>query len=175
MRYVIVPGIGDSGPDHWQSLWQAGWGDRAVRIEPASWDEPDLEDWVAALARVVEPDDVLVAHSLGTLAVAAWFSQHGRRAAGAFLVAVPDPAGPGFPTAAPTFRDPGLPIPGPAVVVGSTDDPYSTTAVTVARAATWRAAYVELGPVGHVNGASGLGDWPEGRRLLTAFEAGINQ
>ncbi|MEG9472588.1 MAG: alpha/beta hydrolase [Sphingomonas sanguinis] len=31
---------------------------------------------------------------------------------------------------------------------------------------------VEVGALGHINGASGLGSWPEGRRLLTAFRSG---
>ncbi|MBK0297477.1 alpha/beta hydrolase, partial [Bacillus sp. S34] len=41
---MIVPGIWNSDPDHWQSRWQA---ERAavdpegvVRIEPTSWSDP---------------------------------------------------------------------------------------------------------------------------------------
>lgn len=49
---VIVPGIGGSGPGHWQSHWQEIHPD-AVRIAPASWDLPGLPDWIAALERAV--------------------------------------------------------------------------------------------------------------------------
>ena len=45
---VIVPGIGNSGPDHWQSHWETAF-PGAARIAPASWDAPDLADWTAAL------------------------------------------------------------------------------------------------------------------------------
>ena len=43
---VIVPGIGNSGPDHWQSHWETAF-PGAARIAPASWDAPDLADWTA--------------------------------------------------------------------------------------------------------------------------------
>ncbi len=42
--YVMVPGIGGSDDAHWQTLWERRWGDEiAVRIEPSSWSQPDLE------------------------------------------------------------------------------------------------------------------------------------
>ena len=75
MRFVIVPGINGSGPGHWQSVWQDAWGSSASRIGPSSWDEPDLADWCQALDRAAQrhqPGEVvLVAHSLGCLAVTA--------------------------------------------------------------------------------------------------------
>ena len=76
---VIVPGIGGSGPEHWQSLWQAEFTD-VRRIDPASWDHPELDDWIAAIDRAVAASPappVLVAHSLGCLAVAQWASRVG--------------------------------------------------------------------------------------------------
>ena len=36
-------------------------------------------------------------------------------------------------------------------------------------AADWGARFIDAGPGGHLNGESGLGDWPEGRKLLTDF------
>jgi predicted alpha/beta hydrolase family esterase len=33
-------------------------------------------------------------------------------------------------------------------------------------AGDWGAAITEIGPRGHINGESGLGDWPEGLALL---------
>jgi hypothetical protein len=30
----------------------------------------------------------------------------------------------------------------------------------------WGSRFVDAGPAGHINGDSGVGDWPEGKRLL---------
>ncbi|GAA1057897.1 hypothetical protein GCM10017608_02990 [Agromyces luteolus] len=170
---VIVPGIGGSGADHWQSRWEAAL-PGTLRIDPASWDEPELADWVAAVDRAVATSPappVLVAHSLGCLAVAHWAVRTdgaSARIAGAFLVAPPDPAGAAFPAAAVTggFALPGGPLGIPATVLASTDDPYAELARSAEVAAAWGAGFVELGARGHVNAASGLGEWPEGLQLL---------
>ncbi|MBT1622744.1 alpha/beta hydrolase [Curtobacterium flaccumfaciens pv. oortii] len=188
--WVIVPGIWNSDAEHWQSVWQRERGDDAVRIAPASWGEPDPGDWRDAISRAVascaEPP-VLVAHSLGVLAVADWLaadaaaaaavaSAEGPTVAGAFLVAPPDPAAPGFPAAASGFPAP-RPIPAgtaaarvPTRMVVSDDDPYCTADRALAFAETMGAAALRVGPLGHVNVASGVGAWPAGRELLGAFE-----
>ncbi|MBF4585912.1 RBBP9/YdeN family alpha/beta hydrolase [Curtobacterium sp. VKM Ac-2887] len=185
--WVIVPGIWNSDAEHWQSVWQRECGDDAVRIAPASWGEPDPGDWRDAISRAVascaEPP-VLVAHSLGVLAVADWLvadaaavaGAAGPTVAGAFLVAPPDPAAPGFPAAASGFPAP-RPIPVgtaaarvPTRLVVSDDDPYCTADRALAFAETMGAAVLRVGPLGHVNVASGVGAWPAGRELLGAFE-----
>jgi uncharacterized protein len=171
MRIVIVPGIDDSPHDHWQSIWQESLGPAAVRIAPASFTEPNGGDWLLALDRLVEPDDILVAHSLGCLAVASWIARGGR-ATGAFLVAPPDENGPAFPDAATGFVTPHVASAIPAVIVASEDDPYSSLAHLRDLSTWWRAPLVNVGPHGHLNRASRLGEWDDGRRLLTAFAAG---
>lgn len=103
---VIVPGIGNSGPDHWQSHWEAAL-PGAARIAPASWDAPDLADWTAALDEAVANAGVpplVVCHSLGCLLFAHWHAVSARAVRGAFLVAVPDRAGPRFPLPPPRSR-----------------------------------------------------------------------
>ncbi|MCK2220943.1 alpha/beta hydrolase [Actinomadura sp. ATCC 31491] len=175
MHYLIIPGIDGSGEDHWQSLWQARWGAAATRIAPASWSEPDLEDWCRAIDRAAEGAVLLVAHSLGCLAAAHWAARRPGAAAGLFLVAPPDPAGPAFPAAAaPTFV-PFVPSPPgvPGLVVHSDDDPYCTPEAARRLAAGWELPALSVGPAGHVNAASGLGAWEAGRALLTAFAAGV--
>ncbi|MRX43851.1 RBBP9/YdeN family alpha/beta hydrolase [Agromyces kandeliae] len=170
---VIVPGIGGSGPEHWQSRWEAAL-PGALRIAPASWDEPEVGDWVAAIDRAVAASPappLLVAHSLGCLAVAHWTIEAdaaSARTAGAFLVAPPDPSGPAFPRAAVTggFTLPSAPLGLPATVLASTDDPYAELARSAEFAAAWGAGFVDLGARGHVNAASGLGEWPEGLQVL---------
>jgi predicted alpha/beta hydrolase family esterase len=56
--------------------------------------------------------------------------------------------------------------------VASSNDPYGTLDHARRRAAQWGAGFIELGALGHINGSSGLGDWPDGLNLLAAFKAG---
>lgn len=174
-RIIVIPGIGGSGEAHWQTVWERS-DPNMVRIAPGSWDAPDLEDWLAALDRAVaaspEPP-VLVAHSLGCLLVAHWWGRTTRAVRGAFLVATPDPDGPSFPAVeAASFREPpNAKAPFPVLMIASADDPYGTPDYATARAATWGAELVEVGAHGHINGASGLDDWPQGRALLSSFVA----
>jgi predicted alpha/beta hydrolase family esterase len=177
MRYVIVPGIDGSDQDHWQSIWQAAWGESAVRIRPASWDRPDLDDWCQAIDRAAGPDPseaVLVAHSLGCLAAADWAARSRRDIRGVFLVAPPDAAGPNFPAAAaPTFTAAhATPLDVPGLVISSDDDPYCTTDAAERLASGWHLDRVSVGRAGHINSASRLAHWDLGRALLTAFTAG---
>ncbi|PXX38417.1 MULTISPECIES: alpha/beta hydrolase [Burkholderia] len=174
---VIVPGIGNSGADHWQSHWEATL-PGATRMTPASWDAPDLSDWIAALdeavAKAAAPP-LVICHSLGCLLFAHWHAVSTRSVRGAFLVAVPDPGGPRFPVAAkvfaklPTGNFGGLPV----LAIASSDDPYDPLGRGIAWASTYGATPLLLGARGHLNAAAGLGEWREGGALLTAFTAGL--
>ena len=70
---LILPGWKNSGPQHWQSLWEAAHG--YTRVGQHDWQRPLRGDWIARLEDVLlsrlEPS-VLVAHSLGCLLVTAW-------------------------------------------------------------------------------------------------------
>ncbi|WP_334194566.1 RBBP9/YdeN family alpha/beta hydrolase [Pararhodobacter sp.] len=171
--FVMVPGIGNSGPDHWQSQWQRLW-PSVCRTAPDSWDRPDLGDWIAALERAVAAaprPPVLLCHSLGCLLFAQWRAASALPVAAAFLVAVPDPEGPAFPGAARAF---GL-LPGagfgaqPVLAVASDDDPYDPGGKAIGWAEAQGARALRLGARGHLNGAAKLGEWPEGQAILAAF------
>lgn len=169
-QVLLLPGWQNSGPDHWQSRWEARHGYR--RVEQHDWMRPLRGDWNARLEEVVLGCDgpvALVAHSLGCILVASWaaHSRHTHRVKAALLVAVPDVeredlriALPGW---APIARQP---LPFPSRVVASTDDPYGGLAVAGPLAASWGAELLSLGPRGHLNADSGLGDWPDGQALL---------
>lgn len=186
---MIVPGIWNSGPDHWQSRWQA---ERAadgtdpdadtglvahtglvVRIEPTCWSDPDPTDWSAAISRAVRAcsaPPVLIAHSLGVLAVAHWLRDTPRPpVAGAFLVAPPDPAEAGFPRAAAGFEAPTARSTAPTRMVVSDDDPYCTAERAIGFAEALGSGVLRIGRAGHVNVDSGVGAWPAGRALLEDF------
>ena len=173
---LVLPGIGGSGEAHWQTLWEAE--DAGLtRFAPADWDRPDLAEWTGALERALSNfsrPPLLIAHSLACLLVAHAAESIAGRVRGAFLVAVPDPDGPAFPGEAASFRDlPAQALPFPALIIASSDDPYGTREHARRRAQDWGAGLVEIGARGHINGASGLGDWREGRRLFDAFAAGV--
>ncbi len=174
---VIVPGIGNSGADHWQTHWEAAF-PHATRIAPASWDTPDLTDWIGALdAAVAEAGTppIVVCHSLGCLLFAHWRGAATRAVHGAFLVAVPDPDGPRFPVEARAFaRVPDEDFGNrPVVAIASSDDPYDPSGRAIAWAAARGATPLVLGARGHLNAASGVAQWHEGRALFTAFAAGL--
>ncbi|MFB4294673.1 RBBP9/YdeN family alpha/beta hydrolase [Nonomuraea sp. ATR24] len=178
VAYVVIPGIEGSDRQHWQTSWERQWGTSAVRISPASWSAPNLDDWVKAVqkaydyARRQDSRVVLVAHSLGCWAASTWLNSNpSSPIGGAFLVAPPDPHGPAFPRrAAATFMEVSArPLPCPALVVGSADDPYCTPQAGAGFARRWDAQWHLAGARGHLNSASGLGSWRDGRELLDSL------
>ncbi len=166
---LILPGFGGSGPGHWQTLWERAHPEFR-RVEARDWNRPDRREWVANLEAAVldsGPETVLVAHSLACLQVAHWAAVTRLGVHGALLVAPPSPEGPEFPAAATGFSPvPMTALPFPAIVVGSTNDPYASPEFTGRCAKAWGARLVGVGAKGHVNAASGLGEWEEGRGLL---------
>jgi predicted alpha/beta hydrolase family esterase len=178
MTFVIIPGLDGSDELHWQSRWSDEWLPDAVRIQPASWSDPDLADWSLAITRAVESavdDIVFVTHSLGCHAVAHWLA--GTRTArirGAFLVAPPDPLAPTFPVdRLPTFTSlPAVGLTVPSVLIASTDDPYCGVAGAARLAEAWATPLIAVDELGHINSDSNLGLWPQGQALFTAFLAG---
>lgn len=174
MAYVTVPGIGGSDDGHWQSLWENEFGTSAIRIQPASWDEPDLDNWTEAITTAVTqagPGAVLIAHSLGCLAATHWLAANPDAVRAVFLVAAPNRHGPAFPAGpAASFvsvEPRALPVPG--LLVSSDDDPYCSPEVAQELADAWRTPRVSVGAHRHLNTESGHGEWPVGRELLAEF------
>jgi uncharacterized protein len=170
--FIMLPGIGGSGEDHWQTLWERS-NPSMKRFDPPDWDRPELAAWCRALQEAVDASDesiILVAHSLSCLLVAHWAAQSKTLVAGAFLVAVPDPQAPIFPAAANSFRAvPKCPLPFRSIIVASTDDPYSGVEYVERCAREWGSMLVNIGKHGHINASSNLGEWSEGKSLLREF------
>lgn len=167
---LIVPGLYNSGPDHWQTHWERAL-PGAERVEQQDWERPLLGDWTISLAEAVRrrPGAILVAHSLGC-ALVAHFAQvtGGRGVGGAMLVAPADvnregPAGRLLVGFSPIPRQR---LPFPSLVVASRNDPYVEIERAEAFARGWGSAFVDLGRAGHINVDSGHGPWPKGRALL---------
>ncbi len=170
---LIIPGLGNSGPDHWQSRWEAKL-PTARRIIQKDWERPQLEDWrkrIVAEVAAAEKPVVLVAHSLGAVAVAHAAAELEGKVRGAFLVAPPSPRIiAGLDPIDPNFADiPMAPLPFPAVLVASHDDTYAHYAETEELARAWRAEIADAGASGHINAESGHGPWPEGLMRFAGF------
>lgn len=180
--FLILPGWQNSDTSHWQSRWEAVHGDR--RVEQHDWLLPLRGDWSARLEEEVvaaKTPVVLVAHSLGCILVAAWaaHSRNTGKVRAAFLVAPGDSERDDLrqmiPGWAPIVRQR---LPFPSLLVAAADDPYCDAARSREMAADWGARFVDAsrddgshlgGKGGHLNGESGLGDWPVGRALLDEF------
>lgn len=173
LDFLILPGLGNSGAGHWQSLWQAEL-PRTSRVDLGSWDRPAASQWIerAAAAVAANPGAVLIAHSLGAiLATLVAGARPDLDIGGALLVAPADvESGLHTPDFLRGFAPiPERPLPFPTVVVASRNDPYMRFSRAGALAAAWRAELVDAGAAGHINAASGHGHWPEGRALLARF------
>jgi hypothetical protein len=171
---LIIPGLGGSGPDHWQSRWQARLSD-ARRVEQADWDKPHRADWIAQLDQAVanaEHAPILVAHSLSCALVVCWVATYARPVHAALLVAPADVESDAHtPPEAHVFRPlPMTRLPFRTIVVASRDDPYVAFDRAAVMAKAWGAELVDAGDAGHINSASGYGEWPEGERLLARLQ-----
>jgi uncharacterized protein len=173
LRVLLLPGWLDSAPAHWQSRWERLHGYR--RVTQSDWLWPKRGDWMARLEEVLLESEVpalLVAHSLGCHLVAAWaaHSRHTARVRGALLVAPPDIERDDMPPNLHPWRPiQRRPLRFAAVAVTSDDDPFSAPERSARLVREWGARPVGIGAAGHINGESGLGDWPAGHALLEAL------
>lgn len=160
---LLVPGLHDSGPDHWQTHWEhAHVG--ITRVRQRDFAQPDLDAWarhIVETAAGLDAPPVVVAHSFGCLATVRAVLGHDAMIAGALLVAPADPARFGIPLALLDEL-----IPAPSTLVASTNDPWLKLTKAGALAVTWGSRLVTLGAAGHVNADSGHRSWPEGLALL---------
>jgi predicted alpha/beta hydrolase family esterase len=99
---LILPGIGNSGPEHWQSQWERR-DHSCQRVLQEEWDAPKCAAW-ARLDEVIAAQRspvVLAAHSSACALVAHWAAMaspdHIARVHGALLVGPSDPDGPNYP------------------------------------------------------------------------------
>ncbi|WP_151086479.1 RBBP9/YdeN family alpha/beta hydrolase [Hymenobacter baengnokdamensis] len=173
-HFFIVPGLGSSGPEHWQSYFERQNPD-FTRIQQREWDAPDKDDWVATLEQALAGEDlsqvVLIAHSLGCVTVAHWANTYGHRIKGALLVAPADVDTSSFAVFPTTGFGP-MPLqrlPFPSKVVASTTDEWVSVARARQFAEAWGSELILLEAAGHLNAASGHGNWPAGLELLRGW------
>jgi len=174
MQYLVVPGLGGSGLEHWQGRWTAKNANHRM-VQQRDWNRPDPAAWVASLETYVSafpPPSILVAHSLGCALVAHWaINGSTERVAAAMLVAPADVDSDAHTPAEcrPFAPIPLEPLPFPAVLVYSRDDPFISADRARYFAQAWGATPFEAGALGHINEESDLGDWPDGEKILATF------
>jgi predicted alpha/beta hydrolase family esterase len=177
---LTVPGLGNSGVDHWQTRWEAT-APNVVRVQQQEWNAPQRKIWVETLNAALLATDgtvMLAAHSLGCALVAWWtlaygHAPHAKRIAGALLVAPADVEQADFPAAARDFSPmPRIQLPFKSIVVASSDDTWCALAKAKAFAADWNSQFISVGACGHINAESELGDWQQGRAYLSTLALG---
>lgn len=169
LRTLIVPGWRDSGPGHWQSLW-AGRYAHTVRVKQNDWHTPVREAWVSSISRTIlaQPGPVVVvAHSLGCIAVTHLPPEAVARIQGALLVAPADPER--RAVLADFAPAPCHKLPYRSILVASSNDPYCPIRLSGAYARGWGSEFVRVPDAGHINIESGHGEWPLGVALLQSL------
>jgi predicted alpha/beta hydrolase family esterase len=70
------------------------------------------------------------------------------------------------------FPVPRAPLPFPSIVTASRNDPLGRFERVAELAACWGSKLVDLGEVGHLNPASGYGEWPEAEGFIRELAKG---
>lgn len=173
-QILIAPGYGNSGEGHWQTYWQNEHKD-FVRVEQKNWFQPVADDWADAIEHYVRNasgEVIVVAHSMGCLALAHWAQRTHLNIKGALLVAPPDANNEKLRGVVQGFSP--LPLhrlPFRSIVVASTNDEFNPIERAELFARSWGSDFVNVGDKGHINAHSGIGHWPEGKDYLARLLA----
>lgn len=167
---LIVPGLRNSGPLHWQSWFESQLpGTR--RVEQDDWENPRLATWAARVGAAIDAATApvwIVAHSFGCLASVTAAFNRPEKVRGALLVAPADPQRFGEASAPLAQR-----LHHPSRVVTSSNDPWVKASAAQYWAEHWGSEYLNIGAAGHINVDSGHGPWPQGLALFAQLrEAG---
>ncbi|MCE4265988.1 RBBP9/YdeN family alpha/beta hydrolase [Rhodococcus globerulus] len=173
---VIVPGLRDHVDEHWQTLLENKL-DRVRSVPPLSENKLSLAARIAALDAVISDIDgpiVLVAHSAGVMITVHWALQANRPIVGA-LLATPADLERQLPEGYPVLEDlstngwlpiPRRQLPFPSIVAVSSNDPLADRLRVANMAEVWGSRLVDLGDVGHLNPASGYGEWSQAEEFI---------
>ena len=181
---LIVPGLRDHVPDHWQTLLALKLSaTRPVRTVPAlGRANLDCEQRVTAIQQTLDSirgPIIAVAHSGGVISLAHWAQQHHRADLTGALLAAPADLELPLPAGYPSRQDladngwlpiPRDPLPFPSIVAVSSNDPLARQSRVEELARDWDSQCVYVGAVGHLNPASGFGEWPQAEMLIDLLD-----
>jgi predicted alpha/beta hydrolase family esterase len=174
-RIFILPGLGNSGPGHWQTLWENRFPD-FIRIQQREWDTPRCEDWIETIHNTIAPFDpnevILAGHSLACSAIGYWSKRYNLKIRGALLVAPSDTEAKTYPSGTTGFRPmPMNKLPFKSIVVASDDDFYVHPDRAKLFSQAWGSELLVINHAGHINASSGLGEWQSGLDLLKKLDS----
>lgn len=173
---LIVPGLRDHVPEHWQTLLEQRL-PRVACVPRRTTDKLSCAAWIEDVDRSlaqIEGPVILVAHSGGVMMAVHWAQRHRRPIHGALLATPADLESPlpaGYPTTEQLRLNGWLPVPRarlpfPSIVAVSTNDPLARYDRVAGFAQDWGSRLVDLGAVGHLNPAAGYGPWPRAEELI---------
>ncbi len=182
---LLVPGLRDATPEHWQTLLEAQLreqGRPVASVQPMGREAINCAERVAAIeaaAQAVDGPLVLVAHSAGCIMAAHWAHRTQCVVQGVLLAAPPDferPMPEGYPTLEDLQEAGWLPVPRQrlpfrSIVAASRNDPLASYERCAELAENWGSELVDLGTVGHLNPASGYGPWPPALDFIEQLSA----
>lgn len=170
--FLIIHGLGGSGPDHWQSwlaekLKQNGY--HVVYPTFSNVDHPNKDVWLCELASSIEsiPEHhkmIVITHSLGGILWQHFAASHHKKIANrVILVAPPAPtivipsASTFFPV--PLSRNNLMRVADETIFIQSTNDPYCQPE-EAQHYLQFNLPTFTLQNMGHINVQSGYGKWP---------------
>lgn len=187
LHTIIVPGVGDSDANHWQSWLAYKLGDSS-RVVQEDWHKPVLNHWVQRFYQHVSQFQrpiQLVAHSFGCLTTIAALNQYPQLKQWVEQVILVAPANParfsttgfadvvnsnnsstddahttdGYTTDsyATDFLKYTLDL--PTLLILSENDPWLAFEDAITFAKAWDVPYINQGLAGHINVESGYGAW----------------
>jgi predicted alpha/beta hydrolase family esterase len=182
---LIVPGLRDHVPGHWQTLLASRL-PRVRAVKPIGRDNLDCLARVEAIeeeAARIDGSIILVAHSGGVIAAVHWARMTRRKVRGALLATPADldqQLPEGYPSMEALDAAGWLPVPRNvlpfrSIVAASRNDPLARYERTVAFARSWGSKLIDLGSVGHLNPASGFGEWRQAEALINELDVAGQQ
>lgn len=169
---IFVAGYGNSVNGHWQEIWHKQ-STNSYWVEQQDWEHPNRDDWVETLNKLVQSIEgpiLFITHSLGGSTINEWAQQYTANILGALIVAAPDVQRYDFPKEITGYGN--LPLnalPFPSLMLSSSNDPYASLERALLFAKHWGSKFINVGDLGHINTASNIENWPEGKKHLTQF------
>jgi len=153
--YFNIPGLRNSGAEHWQTLWEKQYPHKFIRIEQDNWEEPDCSTWINRMEEILShhnlEEAILIGHSVGCAAIVNWFGKFQHQIKGAILVAPSDVERGDYPKYITGFIPLYLkPLPFETIVVASTDDHVVDFERAEYFANIWGSEFMEIKNGGHL-------------------------
>ena len=170
-RFLIIPGLGGSGEEHWQTYWSKEL-KYAVEVVQDDWENPDKTIWLKRLDEYINRSDqptILIAHSLAVALVVHWSSLYNNPCVKGILMVAPADVDSDKHTPEVVRGFSPMPLEKlsvPSVVIGSENDDYVSIDRAMFFSDRWGSEFINVGSLGHINSDSKLGSWEFGKQFL---------